>query len=62
MTTDSATETLASAFTLEAAISEIAYALWLSRRLATEIRSEQCPPARPAMAEFCAVEMAACAA
>jgi hypothetical protein len=62
MTTDSATETVPSAVTLDAVLTEIAYALWLSRRLAAEIRAEKYPPARPAMAEFCAVDMAACAA
>jgi hypothetical protein len=36
--------------------------LWLSRKLAAEMRAEKYQPVRPEMAEFCAVDMAACAA
>jgi len=45
-----------------ALLREISYVLSLSRKLAAEIRAEPCQPVRPEMAEFCAVDMAACAA
>lgn len=41
---------------------DIGYVLWLSRQLASEIEAEECQPVRPEMAEFCAVDAAACAA
>ncbi len=41
---------------------DIGYVLWIARKLAAEIRAERNEPVRPDMAEFCAVEMAACAA
>ncbi|HTK73768.1 MAG TPA: hypothetical protein VL371_00835 [Gemmataceae bacterium] len=46
----------------QALLREIGYVLWLSRRLAVEIQAEKSQPVRPEMAEFCAVEMATCAA
>jgi len=48
--------------TAQELLREIGYVLWLSRKLAAEIRAEPCHPVRPAMSEFCAVDMAACAA
>jgi hypothetical protein len=48
--------------TAQALLHEIGYVLWLSRKLAAEIRAEKSRPVRPDMAEFCAVDMAACAA
>jgi hypothetical protein len=47
---------------VKALLREIGYALWLSRMIATEIKEETRHPVRPEMAEFCAVDMAACAA
>jgi hypothetical protein len=41
---------------------DIGYVLWLSRRLAAEIRAAEPPPIRPEMSEFCAVDAAAFAA
>ena len=41
---------------------EIGYLLWLSRKLAAEIKEEAHQPVRPEMAEFCAVDMVTCAA
>lgn len=41
---------------------EVGYVLWLSRQLAQEMMAEKCEPVRPEMAEFCAVEIASCAA
>lgn len=41
---------------------EMGYVLWLSRRLAAEMKREEPSPVRPEMAEFCAIDMAACAA
>jgi len=62
MTTSSpSSETLRTA-TAQALLREIGYVLWLSRKLAAEIRAEPVQPVRPDMAEFCAVDMAACAA
>jgi hypothetical protein len=55
------TETLRTA-TAQALLREVGYVLWLSRKLAAEIRAEKSQPVRPEMAEFCAVEMATCAA
>ena len=59
--TPSPTETLRTA-TAQAMLREVGYVLWLSRKLAAEIRAEKSQPVRPEMAEFCAVEMATCAA
>lgn len=42
---------------------DIGYVLWLSRKLAAEIKkAEEVQPVRPDMAEFCAIDMTACAA
>jgi hypothetical protein len=40
---------------------EIGYVLWIANKLAAEIQAERSVLARPDMAEFCAVETAACA-
>ena len=48
--------------TAQALLREIGYVLWLSRKLAAEIQAEKSQPVRPEMAEFCAVDMATCAA
>ena len=41
---------------------DVGYVLWLSRRLAQEMMAEKCEPVRPEMSEFCAVDIASCAA
>jgi hypothetical protein len=41
---------------------EIGYVLWIAKNLAAEIKTQRSEPIRPEMAEFCAVEVAACAA
>jgi hypothetical protein len=61
-TVPAAAETVRNASDLKAMLREIGYVLWISRKLAAEIRAEKYQPARPEMAEFCAVDMAACAA
>ena len=63
MTTNTLTkDDIRTAPALKEMLREIGYVLWLSRKLAAEIRAEKCQPVRPEMAEFCAVDMAACAA
>jgi hypothetical protein len=57
-----AAETMRTANELKSMLREIGYVLWLSRKLAAEIKAEKYQPVRPEMAEFCAVDMAACAA
>lgn len=47
---------------VEGMLNDIGYILWIARKLAAEIKAERCEPVRPEMAEFCAIEMAACAA
>ena len=47
---------------VKALLRDIGYVLWLSRKLAAEINEEARHPVRPEMAEFCAMDMAACAA
>jgi len=39
-----------------AVLRDIGYVLWISRKLADEIKAERSEPKRPEMAEFCAVE------
>jgi hypothetical protein len=56
-----ADDTTRSATAVRGMLRDIGYVLWLSRKLAAEIKEPQ-PPVRPEMAEFCAVDMAACAA
>jgi hypothetical protein len=57
-----AAEEVRTAIAVEGMLRDIGYVLWLSRKLAAEIRAEKYQPVRPEMAEFCAVDMAACAA
>ena len=52
-------ETPRSAIAVETMLRDIGYVLWLSRKLATELRAEKCRPVQPEMSEFCAVDMAA---
>jgi hypothetical protein len=47
---------------LKALLREFGYVLWLSRKLAAEMNRDEPEPVRPEMAEFCAIDMAACAA
>src|SRR4051812_3679474 len=56
-----ATEIARSKAAVKGMLRDLGYVLWLGRKLAAEVRAER-QPARPEMAEFCAVEMAACAA
>ena len=51
-----------SAAEVKSLLRDIGYVLWITRKLAAEIKAEECQPVRPDMSEFCAVEMAACAA
>ena len=44
---------------VEGMLRDIGTVLWIARKLAAEIQAERSEPVRPAMAEFCAVEMAA---
>jgi hypothetical protein len=57
-----AAEDVRTAAALKGMLRDIGYVLWLSRKLAAEIQAEKYQPVRPEMAEFCAVDMAACAA
>jgi shikimate kinase len=47
---------------VKALLREIGHVLWLSRKLAAEMKRVEPAPVRPEMAEFCAIDMAACAA
>ena len=61
-TTCPAPENIRTGAALKGVLREIGYVLWLSRRLAAEVRAAKYRSVRPEMAEFCAVDMAACAA
>ena len=54
-------ETTRSATAVKGVLRDIGYVLWLSRKLAAEMKAAERAPVRPDMAEFCAVDMAACA-
>ncbi|MBX7104478.1 MAG: hypothetical protein K1X57_10380 [Gemmataceae bacterium] len=41
---------------VRALLRDIGRVLWLSKQMAAEITRESCQPARPEMAEFCAVD------
>ncbi|MFO0810253.1 MAG: hypothetical protein U0746_16650 [Gemmataceae bacterium] len=62
MTISHAAESPRSATAVKTMLRDIGYVLWLSRKLAAEIKAEAVQPARPDMAEFCAVDSAAFAA
>jgi hypothetical protein len=47
---------------VKALLKEIGYVLWLSRALAAAMKCQEPEPVRPEMAEFCSIDMAACAA
>ena len=47
---------------VKALLREIGYVLWLSKQVKMEIKAERPQPSRPEMAEFCAIDMDACAA
>lgn len=51
-----------SAAAVKELLRDVGYVLWLSRKLAQEMQAEKCEPVRPEMSEFCAVEIASCAA
>ena len=57
-----ATEIARGEAAVKAMLRDVGYVLWLSRKLAAEIKTEECRPVRPEMAEFCAVDTAAFAA
>jgi hypothetical protein len=52
------TDTARSETAVREMLRDIGYVLWLSRMLAAEIKAEEPRPARPEMAEFCAVDAA----
>jgi hypothetical protein len=62
MTATVSTKNRRTAAEVRAMLREVGYVLHVTRKLVAEMRADEAEPVRPEMAEFCAIEMAACAA